>query len=143
MLFAREFLNPFGKTTLWEGKAVQSVSTILSGTVAPCFFLLSLDIQFFSDHSINVLTISTELSCSFHTGEILVSSAYLNRMSLPFKLISRSLRKMVNKWGPLTLPCVVPLLTSFHCLTNPSYNSLCFLPSKKTQIPIGNVRTQT
>ena len=95
-------------------------------------FLLLLDIQFFSDHSINVLTISTELSCSFHTGEtILVSSAYLNRMSLPFKLISRSLRKMVNKWGPLTLPCVVPLLTSFHCPTNPSYNSLCYLPSKK------------
>ena len=66
-------------------------------------FLLLLDIQFFSDHSINVLTISTELSCSFHTGEtILVSSAYLNRISLPFKHISRSLRKMVNKWGPLT-----------------------------------------
>ena len=41
-------------------------------------FLLLLDIQFFSDHSINVPTISTELSCSFHTGEtILVSSAYL------------------------------------------------------------------
>ena len=43
-------------------------------------FLLLLDIQFFSDHSINVLTISTELSCSFHTGEtILVSSARRRR----------------------------------------------------------------
>ena len=95
-------------------------------------FLLLLDIKFFSHHFINVLTISSELSCSFHTREtILVSSAYLNRMSFPFKLISRSLRKMVNRWGPLTLPCVVLLLTSFHCPTNPSYNSLCFLPFKK------------
>ena len=51
-------------------------------------FLLLLDIQFFSDHSINVLTISTELSCSFHTGEtILVSSAYLN-----IELLSRSIK---------------------------------------------------
>ena len=27
--FAREFLIPFGKTTLWEGKVLQIVSTIL------------------------------------------------------------------------------------------------------------------
>ena len=33
MLFAREFLSPFGKTTLWEGKVLQSVSTILSQAV--------------------------------------------------------------------------------------------------------------
>ena len=30
MLFARKFLSPFGKTTLWEGKVLQSVSRIVS-----------------------------------------------------------------------------------------------------------------
>ena len=34
MLFACKFLSPFAKTTLWEGKVLQSVSTILSEAVA-------------------------------------------------------------------------------------------------------------
>ena len=33
MLFAHEFLSPFGKTTLWEGKVLQNVSTIFSKAV--------------------------------------------------------------------------------------------------------------
>ena len=32
-MFAREFLSPFGKTTLRESKVLQSVSTILSEAV--------------------------------------------------------------------------------------------------------------
>lgn len=34
MFFACEVLSPFAKTTLWEGKVSQSVSTILSEAVA-------------------------------------------------------------------------------------------------------------
>ena len=33
MLFARDFLSSFGETTLWEGKILQSVSTIVSEVV--------------------------------------------------------------------------------------------------------------
>ena len=36
MLFAHEFLSPFAKTTLWKGKVLQNVSTILSEAVAIC-----------------------------------------------------------------------------------------------------------
>ena len=42
-------------------------------------------------------------------------SAYLNRARWLSMLISRSLIKMLNKYGPLTLPCVVPLFTHCHC----------------------------
>ena len=43
------------------------------------------------------------------------SSAYLIRAGWLSMLISRSLIKMLNKYGPLTLPCVVPLFTHSHC----------------------------
>ena len=43
------------------------------------------------------------------------SSVYLNGVGWLSMLISRSLIKILNKYGPLKLPCVVPLFTHFHC----------------------------
>ena len=49
-------------------------------------------------------------------GETIVeSSAYLKRTGQPLKKISRSFKNMLKRYGPLTLPCVVPLLTDFYC----------------------------
>ena len=60
----------------------------------------------------NWFTRSADVSESFHTGATIVeSSAYLKSTGVSFIKTSRSLRKTLNKYGPPTLPCVVPLLT--------------------------------
>ena len=52
------------------------------------------------------------MSESFHMGATIVeSSAYLKSMGVSFTKTSRSVSNTLNKYGPLTLPCVVPLLT--------------------------------
>ena len=49
-------------------------------------------------------------------GETIVeSSAYLKRTGQPLKKISKSFKNILKRYGPLTLPCVVPLLTDFQC----------------------------
>ena len=51
------------------------------------------------------------------TGTMSVeSSVSLNRAGWLSMLISRSFIKILNKYGPLTLPCVVPLFTHCHCI---------------------------
>ena len=73
------------------------------------------DIQFSRDQFKNSFTKVTEVSVLPSTGATIVeSSAYLNNAGKPSYVISRSLRKILKRWGPLTLPCVVPLLTAFH-----------------------------
>ena len=78
------------------------------------------DIPLLLDHSINCLTSASDLSDASHTGDIkLESSAYLANTGSSKRFTSRSLRKLLNKCGPLTLPWVVPLFTTFHSPTNP------------------------
>ena len=61
----------------------------------------------------NSFTKVTEVSVLPSTGATIVeSSAYLNNAGKPSYVISRSLRKILKRWGPLTLPCAVPLLTA-------------------------------
>ena len=63
----------------------------------------------------NSFTKVTEVSVLPSTGATIVeSSAYLNNAGKPSYVISRSLRKILKRWGPPTLPCVVPLLTAFR-----------------------------
>ena len=84
---------------------------------------------------------SADVSESFHTGATIVeSSAYLKSTGVSFIKTSRSLRKILNKYGSPTLPCVVPLLahtqsqewplTEMHC---------CLLLKKLSMIPINYV----
>ena len=54
------------------------------------------------------------------------SSVYLNRAGWLSMLISRSLIKILNLYGPLTLPCVVPLFTHFHCICYLQNSSVLF-----------------
>ena len=77
------------------------------------------DILLLLDHSINCLTIVSDLSDISYTGDIkLESSAYLANTGSSKRFTSRSLTKMLNKCGPLTLPWVVPLFTTFYSPTN-------------------------
>ena len=46
---------------------------------------------------------------------VVESSAYLKRTGQPLKKISKSFKNILKRYGPLTLPCVVPLLTNFQC----------------------------
>ena len=64
----------------------------------------------------NASTKSLDVSLPpFHIGATMVeSSAYLKRAGVEPSLISRSFRNTLNKQGPLTLPCVVPLFTPFR-----------------------------
>ena len=53
--------------------------------------------------------------------KIVESSAYLNKDISLCPTISKSFRNRFKKYGPLTLPCVVPLLTIFHWHVTPLY----------------------
>ena len=49
-------------------------------------------------------------------GETIVeSSEYLKRTGQPWKKISKSFKNILKRYGPLTLPCVVPLMTNSQC----------------------------
>ena len=58
------------------------------------------------------------------------SSAYLFRSMLS-PVISRSFRNTLKRYGPLTLPCVVPLLTSFYSHTTSLHTTRCILSPRK------------
>ena len=61
------------------------------------------------------------------TGTMSVeSSVSLNRAGWLSMLISRSFIKILNKYGPLTLSCVVPLFTHFHCICYVRNSSVLF-----------------
>ena len=56
----------------------------------------------------------THVSWLYQVGQPNVeSSAYLNKTESELCSISKSVRKILNQYGPLTLPWVVPLLTGF------------------------------
>ena len=74
-----------------------------------------LDIQFSRHQFKNSFTKVTEVSVLPSAGATIgESSAYLNNAGKPSYVISRSLRKILKRWGPLTLPCLEPFLTAFH-----------------------------
>ena len=73
---------------------------------------------------------STLFLCTVSRTE--VSSAYLVRsLSWQHWVTSRSSKNRLNKYGPLTLPWVVPQLTSFQSQTVLWQTTLCFLSDKK------------
>ena len=77
------------------------------------------------DHFINCLTSASDPSDVSYPGDIILeSSPYLANIYSSKGATSRSLRKVLNKCGPLTLPSVKPLFTTFHSLTNPLLLSL-------------------
>ena len=79
------------------------------------YLLGLLDIQFSRHQFKNSFTKVTEVSVLPSAGATIVeSSAYLNNAGKPSYVISRSLRKILKRWGPLTLPCLEPFLTAFH-----------------------------
>ena len=59
------------------------------------------------------------------------SSAYLNKDISLYPSMSRSFKNMLKRYGPLILPCVVPLLTTFHWHVKSPKIILCFLPLRK------------
>ena len=68
-----------------------------------------------------VQSINLDKAMSDISGESLVivtktveSSAYLNKDISLYPSISRSFKNMLKRYGPLTLPCVVPLLTKYR-----------------------------
>ena len=74
-------------------------------------------------------------------GETIVeSSAYLKRTGQPLKKISKSFKNILKRYGPLTLPCVVPLLTDFQCPKKIIANNSSLSCIVETLIPIDNVR---
>ena len=74
-----------------------------------------LDIQFSRHQFKNSFIKVTEVSVLPSAGATIVESlAYLNNAGKSSYVISRSLRKILKRWGPLTLPCLEPFLTAFH-----------------------------
>ena len=64
--------------------------------------------------------------------KIEVSSAYLVRsLACQYWVTLRSFKNRLNKYGLLTLPWVVPRLTSFQSQTVLWQTTLCFLSGKK------------
>ena len=64
--------------------------------------------------------------------KIEVSSAYLVRsLAWQYWVTLRSFKNRLNRYGPLTLPWVVPQLTSFQSQTVLWQTILCFLSGKK------------
>ena len=92
------------------------------------------------DHSINVDKAISDLSDRRFVmiAKIVESSAYLVNDVFSSSLNSKSLRNTLKRYGPLTLPCIVPLLTALHSLVIPLYNSLSSI-RKETHVPIYNI----
>ena len=92
-----------------------------------------LQIMLFSSDLIKIWsTTSVRQRPLLQTGTMRVeSSAYLNRAWWLSMLICRSLIKIVNKYGPLTLPYVVPLFTNSHSPWKLFYIMHCWRFSRK------------
>ena len=77
--------------------------------------------QFNWDHSINVAKAISDLSDRRFVmiAKIVESSAYLVNGVFSSSLNYKSLRNTLKRYGPLTLPRIVPLLTALHSLVIP------------------------
>lgn len=70
-------------------------------------------IKLLLDHFKNLLTIPAPKSLFLKTGAtVLQSPTFLKHMLSSPILIDKSFRKMLNKYGPLIFPCIVPINAS-------------------------------
>ena len=81
------------------------------------------------DHSKNLLTIPPPKSLFLKTGATVVQSPTIlkHMLSSPI-LIDKSFRKMLNKYGPLMFPCIVPINASLIYLLLVTDNVIIYHP---------------
>ena len=81
------------------------------------------------DHSKNLLTIPAPKSLFLKTGATVVQSpTYLKQIVFSPILIDKSSRKMLNKYGPLMLPRIVPINASLIYLLLVTHNIIIYHP---------------
>ena len=86
-------------------------------------------IKLLLDHSKNLLTIPAPKSLFLKTGAtVLQSPTFLKPMLSSPILIDKSFRKMLNKYGPLIFPCIVPINASFIYLLPITDNVIIYHP---------------
>ena len=86
-------------------------------------------IKLLLDHSKNLLTIPAPKSLFLKTGAtVLQSPTFLKPMLSSPILIDKSFRKMLNKYGPLIFPCIVPINASLIYLLPITVNVIIYHP---------------